>query len=363
MKLTGVIMPTASAGTAAESTSSGPLQRVANRPIVCHVLDQMQLAGVARAALVVQAWGLDELQTSIAEDGPRGLDVSFVPFGGRHSIDEALGSVADLVGDDLCLVHAADGLPTQPLSELVPRLDGASAAELVAFVHRSVRGSTALATRRLLRNVGHPHKGEALELAGVCLFGPGALRRVGSATWWQDGRLDLAAISEQLIGAGADVSVQPIDGWLQSDGSMTKLLALNRFLLDLLPADAPSAPSAGGGGEGEGEGEEANRIEGPVVVHPTARVESSMIVGPAVIGPGAVVVNAYIGSYTSIGAGVHVEGAEIERSIILPGARITHIGGRLVGSVVGRDALIFRDFSLPRALRMNVGDGGEVALC
>jgi len=99
------------------------------------------------------------------------------------------------------------------------------------------------------------------------------------------------------------------------------------------------------------------------VVHPTARVESSTIVGPAIVGPDATVLNAYIGSYTSIGAGVHVEGAEIERSIILPGARITHIGGRLVGSVVGRDARIFRDFSLPRALRLDVGDGGEVALC
>ena len=60
---------------------------------------------------------------------------------------------------------------------------------------------------------------------------------------------------------------------------------------------------------------------------------------------------------------MHIEGAEVERSIILPSASIMHIGGRLVGSVVGRETKIFRDFSLPRALRLNVGDGGEVALC
>jgi hypothetical protein len=40
-----------------------------------------------------------------------------------------------------------------------------------------------------------------------------------------------------------------------------------------------------------------------------------------------------------------------------------HVGGRLVASVVGRDARVFRDFSLPRALRLRVGDGTEVALC
>jgi glucose-1-phosphate thymidylyltransferase len=349
-------MPTASTGAGGETTSSGPLQRVANRPLVCHVLDQLQLAGVDRAALVVPAWSLDELQSSIGDDGPRGLDVSFLPYGGRRSLDQALAALVDLVGEGSCLVHAADGLPTQSLTEIVQRLDG-DGSELVAFVHRSAQDSTALATRRLLRIVGHPSNGEALDLAGVCLFGPGTLQRAGSTRWWQDGRLDLAGISERLVRAGGRVRVQPIDGWLQSDGSMTKLLAFNRFLLDLLPAEAVGTPSAGNVGE------EVNRIEGCVVVHPTARVESSTIVGPAVIGPGALVLNAYIGSYTSIGAGVHVEGAEIERSIILPGARITHIGGRLVGSVVGRDALIFRDFSLPRALRMNVGDGGEVALC
>ena len=90
-----------------------------------------------------------------------------------------------------------------------------------------------------------------------------------------------------------------------------------------------------------------NHVEGAVEIHPTATVESSTIVGPAIIGPGALVLDSYIGPYTSIGADVHIEGAEVERSIILPGARITHIGGRLVGSVVGRDARRFRDFSLP----------------
>jgi len=90
---------------------------------------------------------------------------------------------------------------------------------------------------------------------------------------------------------------------------------------------------------------------------------ASVIVGPTVIGPGARIADAYIGPYTSIGSDVRIEGAEVERSIILPGASIMHIGGRLVGSVVGRDARVFRDFSLPRALRLNVGDGGEVSLC
>jgi glucose-1-phosphate thymidylyltransferase len=354
MTLTGVIMPTASTGSAGESPSSGPLQRVANRPIVCHVLDRLQAAEVDNVALVVPSWGLDELRATIAVDGPAGLEISYVVYGEERSLDAALAALADLVGERACLVHAADGLPTQPLTELVQALHGGGVPDLVAFVHRSAGDATALATRRLLRIAEHPLNGQALELSGVCMFGPGALRRVRPTHWWQDGRPDLTGISERLVQSGARMAIQPIDGWLQYSGSIRQLLELNHFLLDALPLEAASNMSVD---------EELNRIEGCVVVHPTARVESSTIVGPAIVGPDATVLNAYIGSYTSIGAGVHVEGAEIERSIILPGARITHIGGRLVGSVVGRDARVFRDFSLPRALRLNVGDGGEVALC
>jgi glucose-1-phosphate thymidylyltransferase len=100
-----------------------------------------------------------------------------------------------------------------------------------------------------------------------------------------------------------------------------------------------------------------------VLIDRTATVRSSMVTGPAVIGPHATVVDAYLGPYTSIGAGARVEGAEIERSIVAPGASVMHIGGRLVSSLVGRDARIYRDFSLPRALRLWVGEGDEVALC
>jgi glucose-1-phosphate thymidylyltransferase len=106
-----------------------------------------------------------------------------------------------------------------------------------------------------------------------------------------------------------------------------------------------------------------NRVEGRVVIGEHASIRASVIVGPTVIGRGARIQDAYIGPYTSIGAEARVEGAEIERSIISGGASITHIGGRLVASVVGRDARIFRDFSLPRALRLRVGDSTEVALC
>jgi ADP-glucose pyrophosphorylase len=59
---------------------------------------------------------------------------------------------------------------------------------------------------------------------------------------------------------------------------------------------------------------------------------------------------------------VCVDGAEIENSIVLAGTRISHLDRRLEASVVGPDATICRDFQLPRAVRMHVGEGARISL-
>jgi glucose-1-phosphate thymidylyltransferase len=103
-------------------------------------------------------------------------------------------------------------------------------------------------------------------------------------------------------------------------------------------------------------------VQGSVVIHPSAEIRSSVVRGPAVIGPMTRLTDAYVGPYSSIGAGVLIEAAEIENSIILPGASIRYLGGRLESSVIGARARVFRDFRLPKAMRLSVGEGAEVAL-
>jgi glucose-1-phosphate thymidylyltransferase len=252
-------------------------------------------------------------------------------------------------------VHAQDGLLAQPLAPLKRLLRG-GAPDLLTLVKQSAEETNAigLPTRRLLRLATAAPAAHPIALVGVRLFGEGALRRADGLGWWPESELDLVSLAERLIGDGGRLRVETVRGWQRYTGRARDLLELNRFALDTLAAAAPPAAPAA---------DADSRIEGAVAIDPSAGVRSSVIVGPAVIGAGASVVESYIGPYTSIGAGALIEGAEVERSVILPGASIMHVGGRLTGSVVGRDARVFRDFSLPRALRLNVCDGAEVALC
>jgi glucose-1-phosphate thymidylyltransferase len=359
MVLKGLITPPAHA-LAAAGAPSAALHRVANRPLVCHVLEALRQAGVKDVALLVSLGERAEVQACVSAEGPAGLEVEYLPFA-DGAFAQALAVAARLVGEAACLVHAANGLLAQSLKPLV-ELPRADAPELVVFVHRQALagGSIGLAASRLLRIVGTPQEDRALELADVCLFGPGALGAAIGAPGSPGRELDLVATAERLAQAGGRLSVERVDGWRCDTGAVEDLLELNRIALDGLTRASREGAATSAGAAGASAG---NRVEGYVDMDPSAYVQSSVIVGPAVIGPGAQVLDSYIGPYTSIGADVRIEGAEVERSIILPGASITHIGGRLVGSVVGRDARVFRDFSLPRALRLNVGDGGEVSLC
>ena len=128
------------------------------------------------------------------------------------------------------------------------------------------------------------------------------------------------------------------------------MLQANRFFLSALrpgPVDARL---------------ENTDLQGPVVINQSARLSSAVVRGPVIIGAGVEVSDAYVGPYTSVGPEVVIENAEVENSILLPGASIRHLGGRLEASIVGRRARVFRDFRLPRAFRLTVGEGAEVAL-
>lgn len=338
-------------GTTPTDSFQAGLQRVANRPILCHALDRLRDAGVGEVALVIPAEGQEEIEACLATEGPELRTRCFTHEHDQHCV--ALAAAIDALGEAPCIVRPPDGLLVKSLASFVEMLS-VDAPDLVVLVRKGSpdTDSIGLATRRLLRlSQSSSPPGTVQSPSGVYLFGRGALLRARELGWRDGSEPPLVRVAERLIADGGSVRVEYVEGWMRSTGKSADLLEMNRVLLDELRPQAEPIQGS------------ENRIEGAVVVDPSACVESSVIIGPAIIGPGALVIESYIGPYTSIGPQAHLEGAEVERSIILAGASIMHVGGRLVASVVGRDARVARDFSLPRAMRLTVGDGGEVVLC
>ncbi len=331
------------------ATRATSLERVANRSIVCHVLDAMLEAGVAEVALVSPPGAVEEIAAGVASEGPPGLRVSHIMHDSGDDADRALLAVAEFVRDAPCVLHRADGLLGQPLTPCIEQLQ---AEEVDALLLVDPGGHDA----RRLRLV--PRAFEELSeefvapagFTGVCLLEAGSLSRLPNL-----GRsaqlLDFGALVEQLVRDGARAQVRAAPAWRHFEGDAGDLLVMNRTMLDRLDRDVTPQATHG------------NRFEGPIVIHPTACVMASVIIGPVLIGADASVTDSYVGPHTAIGERVRIEGVELERSIVMPDASVLHVGGRLVASVVGRHARVFRDFSIPRAMRLQVGEGDEVALC
>lgn len=329
------------------------LEHVANRPIAYHVLDSLESAGIEDVVVATSTEFANDVRRCLRSyEGQHELRLRFVARDAPVEFPDALGLAAPVVGSAPCIVHLASGLLGEPLQPLISRLR-TSAPDLALIVHpcNGTNGHLSPATQEMLHLAELDPKRAALSMAGVSLFGPDALRRASTAAWRAGTDIDLTTVAERIRSAGGSFDVLACNGWRWYGGNPLDLLELNRIALDRLDTE-PDYMSNNG-----------NRIEGRVLIDERASVRASVIVGPAVIGPDTHVSEAYIGPYTSIGAGARIEGAEIERSIISAGATIMHIGGRLTASVVGRNARVFRDFSLPRALRLRVGEGTEVALC
>ena len=183
------------------------------------------------------------------------------------------------------------------------------------------------------------------DLAPVMLLAGEAAARATEVE--AEGFADLAAA---LAAAGVPVEVDGCSTAWTYAGDVDGLLEANRLILDRLEPSPNDADLEGA------------RIEGRVAVHPTAVLDGATIRGPAVIGAGAVLVDTFVGPYSSIGESVRLEGTEIENSIVLAGASIRNVGKRLEGSLVGSQATVTRQFTLPAGLRLRVGRGSEIAL-
>jgi glucose-1-phosphate thymidylyltransferase len=333
------------------ATRRPSLQRVANRPIICHVLDALSQAGIVEVAVLAAPDATDEIAACISSEGPVGVAVRHLVEDQCGESDDALLALAEFVGDAPCVLHRANGLLGQPLKPFMDALrEESSDAFLLVQEDGGETRRLRLVPQRLLAATEDGLTPAPAGFAGVCLLGPSVLRRLASLEPTVQ-TFDFTALVERLARADGRVHMRIVHRWRHFTGDGLDLLDMNRTMLDALDSETTTATGNG------------NRFEGHIEIHPTASVTSSVIIGPVIVGADALIADSYIGPHTSIAERVRIEGAELERSIVLADASLLHVGGRLVASIVGREARVFRDFSVPRALRLQVGDGDEVALC
>ena len=333
-------------------TSAKQLVPIANKPILFYGIEALAASGIHDIGIVVGDTK-GEIRDAVGDGQRFGVSVTYIeqeaPLGLAHAV---LVSEPFLGTEPFCM-YLGDNLIRERLEPLVSRFrdEKPNCQILLASVPDPTQfGVAELRDGQLLRLVEKPKQPPSnLGLVGVYMFDSTVFEAVKAIKPSARGELEITDAIQWLIDQGHVVRPHVIEGWWKDTGKLEDMLEANRIILDtLLPRNDGSVV--------------ASEVVGRVVIEAGARVINSTVRGPAIIGRDAVVDGAYVGPFTSIGDRVVLRASEVEHSILLEGASVTDVGGRIESSLIGRNVSIYRTISKPRSFNFMLGDRSEVGL-
>lgn len=326
-----------------------PLVPLVNRPLISHILDQLQACGINEVGVVVDS-----------RDGPLanwagwrrrpGMRFAFfeqsVSLGTAHAVKVAQG----YAGSGQFLVIHGDCYLEDGLADFIQwaSKQGLPASLLVTATNQpELYGVVEAANGRVARLIEKPQKASSnLVASGVYLFDQRVFSAIDAVRPSVRQELEITGAVQLLAERGMAVGAFIYEGAWWDMGRTDDILRCNMHVLDRLKS---------------GSVVEATRSEiiGRVEMGLRVRIMNSRVIGPAAIGEGTAVINSLIGPYTAIGTHVLIEDCEVERSVILDNCRLRGVS-RLEGSVIGEGTKVARRTTRPQAIRLILGEGNEV---
>src|SRR4051794_6039057 len=336
-------------------TSAKQLVPVANKPVLFFGIEAMALAGIREVGIIIAPETGDEIRAAAGDGSQFGVAITYIVQDEPAGLAHAVLTAEPFLGASPFVMYLGDNLLQGGMEDLVAqfRAGGAEALILLTPVPDPENYGVAElgpegSVVRLVEKP--PEPATDLALVGVYMFTPQIHDAARAIEPSGRGELEITDAIQHLVDAGARVEPHIVRGWWKDTGRLEDMLEANRLILETVGHDV------------QGEIIDST-VDGRVVIEPGAVLERSAVRGPAIIGARTRLVDAYVGPYTAIAEDCLVEQAEVEHSILLAGARVRHLSGRMESSLLGRNVVIERDERRqPRAYRFMVGDNSEIGI-
>jgi glucose-1-phosphate thymidylyltransferase len=334
-------------------TSAKQLVPVANKPVLFYGIEAMADAGIEDVGIIIAPETGEEVKAAAGDGSRFGVRLTYLlqdePLGLAHAVLTA----EQFLGDSPFVMYLGDNLLQGGIVDLVDAFRSSEPDALILLTpvpDPEQYGVAELTDGRVVQLVEKPLEPKTdLALVGVYMFTPTVHDAARSITPSGRGELEITDAIQELVDRGHRVEPHVVRGWWKDTGRLEDMLAANRLVLDTIDSRI------------EGELVES-QIDGRVVIEPGARLARCAVRGPAVIGGQASLIDCYVGPYTAVGRGCTIENAEVEHSILLEGAAVRNLAGRMESSLLGRNVTIGRDQRQPRAYRFMVGDNSEIGI-
>ncbi len=345
-------------------TSAKQLVPVANKPVLFYGIEAMAQAGIEEVGIIIAPDTGPEIEAAAGDGSRFGVRITYVVQDEPAGLAHAVLTAEEFLGGSPFVMYLGDNLLQGGISDLVAafREHGPEALILLTPVADPENYGVAelapaddgahppQATRRVVRLVEKPAQPATnLALVGVYMFTARIHEAARAIRPSARGELEITDAIQHLVDAGLRVEPHIVQGWWKDTGRLEDMLEANQLILDNLVRSV------------EGELVDS-QVEGRVVVERGARLERTKVRGPAVIGAGAQLRDCYVGPYTSIGERCSITGAEVEHSILLEGASVCELDGRMESSLLGRNVSVRRGEGQPRAYRFMVGDNSDISI-
>lgn len=341
-------------------TSAKQLVPVANKPVLFYGIEAMADAGIEQVGIIIAPETGEEIRDAAGDGSRFGLRIEYIvqdePLGLAHAVLTA----EPFLGQSPFVMYLGDNLLQGGIVELVKSFQAREPDALILLTPVEDPQSYGIAeldgrqpetgVGRVVRLVEKPTEPKSdLALVGVYMFTSQIHDAARAIEPSGRGELEITDAIQHLVDAGMRVEPHIVQGWWKDTGRLQDMLEANRLILDNLEARM------------EGQLTES-QVEGRVVVEPGATLERATVRGPAIVGAGATLRDCYIGPYTAIGEDCTVTGAEVEHSILLAGASVCDLDGRMESSLLGRNVTVRRGQRQPRAYRFLVGDNSDISI-
>jgi len=334
-------------------TSAKQLVPVANRPVLFYGIDAMARAGIEEVGIIIAPETGDEIRDAVGDGTRFGVKITYIVQDEPAGLAHAVLTAEEFLGSDSFVMYLGDNLLQGGISDLVRAFETSRPDALILLTpvdDPENYGVAELDGQRVVRLQEKPPEPKTnLALVGVYMFTSAIHDAARAIEPSPRGELEITDAIQYLVDSDARVEPHVVRGWWKDTGRLDDMLEANRLILETIETRL------------DGTLVDA-QIDGRVIVEEGARIERCTVRGPAVIGAGARLVDCYIGPYTAIGEDCVIERAEVEHSILLAGASVRGLDGRMESSLLGRNVAIGRSDKQPRAYRFMVGDNSEIGI-
>ena len=323
---------------------------VANKPILFYAIEDMIEAGVKEIGIIVGPNKEQVMETVKLKNWDADIDFIYQgePKGLAHTV-----LVAENFLDDVFVMYLGDNILREGVVEHAKKFkeNKHDASIMLTEVENPQQFGVADINedgtiKRLVEKPKVPPSN--LALVGIYFFKPVILEACKSIKPSWRNELEITDAIQWLIDNGYKVGWTKVEGWWKDTGKPEDILEANRLILDDLTTKI----------KGKVEGE----IRGRISMDTGTKVnKNSMIKGPALIGRDCLIKDSYIGPYTSIGNNCEIINAEVEDSVVMDGAKLIN-AWNIVDSMIGRDAVIEKNKSLPKGNKFIIGDNSWVKI-